>query len=320
MLGTSQQAVFPILTGSHGRNGKSTLFGILHELLGDYAGTFSSSLIVRSKYSDNGESATPAKMKFYGSRLMYSSEISKSESLNVESINSLTGRDMMSGRNLHQNTKEWSPTHTMFLLCNDLPYADGTVDAFWRRACIIPFELTFVENPKRNFERKANINIRRDLMQNTSGILNWLILGLKNYQKVGLQIPEQCRRATSDYQESEDILGQCLKQICVFGSDEKVQAKNLLNGVNDWWQKHFDKNIGSKFFGSEMVKRFTRTQNWKGISYEGLRLKTAEEVEKSNRENPSDNMSATEILSDGDEKIIDDYDKSFERKNGTDYM
>lgn len=111
-----------------------------------------------------------------------------------------------------------------------------------------------------------------------SGILNWMIEGLKRYyEEGGLIKPKAITTAIEEYKEEEDPLGDYLNENCVIEPDAKVIDRDLFIDFCIWCT-----NNGIKYHMSK--NNFTRNLlDHPGINrgrtksnrfYLGIRLKT----------------------------------------------
>jgi putative DNA primase/helicase len=109
------------------------------------------------------------------------------------------------------------------LQANHKPKAPAEDKALWYRAILIPFELSFVDEPREPYERKVDRHIEGKLIANSSGILKWLVQGAQEYLSGGLSIPKEIIQATEGYQQENDGIGMFLREKCV--CDSVVSSK-----------------------------------------------------------------------------------------------
>ena len=88
-----------------------------------------------------------------GYRIAYASETSEGGRLNTAKLKELVGGDTLNARGVYAKRHvEFSPTHTLFLLTNYKPHAPAGDYALWQRIQLIPFILSFVDEPKADVE------------------------------------------------------------------------------------------------------------------------------------------------------------------------
>ena len=133
--------------------------------------------------------------------MVWGSETKQGDRINVSQIKQLTGGGSISARPPYGFQYTFEPTHTLFLMTNYKPHADARDKAFWSRACLIEFNMRFVDKPTPNTnERAKDPTLPRELELEASGILAWLVRGCLSYQKEGLNRPEIVEVSTESYQ------------------------------------------------------------------------------------------------------------------------
>jgi len=233
MTGETREHILPILWGA-GRNGKSLLLEMIDYVLGSLAGSFQTDVLLETKSFKSSSSPSPDIAALYGLRLAWCSETSDEKHLNESRVKYLTGGDKVVARPLYCNTITFTPTHTLFLLTNFRPQINSYDYAIWQRVHLIPFCVSFVENPERDGEKKRNIYLSDELKQESSGILSWLIRGCLEWQKIGLKPPAIVKSETDRYQSESDVVQQFIDERCEIRSDIKTQAKKIYDSYCDW--------------------------------------------------------------------------------------
>ncbi len=271
LTGLTTEHIFIIFWGI-GRNGKGTLLEVLAYVLGELAGPVEAELLLKQKMARHSGSPTPDLMALRGKRLVWSSETNDGRSFNIGKIKWLTGGDTIVGRSMfgkHQTS--FQPTHTFFLLTNHKPHANASEYAFWQRTYLIPFLLSFIDNPQKPNERKKDGSLKDKLKAEASGILAWLVRGCLAWQKVGLDPPLEVKTATGAYKQEEDLIGQFIESECVLGPDEKITAGTLYGAYRGWTESMGLTPISGVRFGKEMQDRFESKPGRHRV-YLGIRL------------------------------------------------
>jgi len=153
-------------TGTGG-NGKGILFTLLAQALGDYYLQADNEFLT-STYKSGAPNPTLARAK--GVRFFVTSEPSSEASdggkmkLSVELIKALTGRDPINVRTLYEESTEWIPTFTSFLLCNLIPELTKVDGGIRRRFMKVDYPNTFSEKPKAG-EKKADVTLSDRIAQ-----------------------------------------------------------------------------------------------------------------------------------------------------------
>jgi putative DNA primase/helicase len=145
--------------------------------------------------------------------------------------------------------------------------------ALWQRIHLIPFTISFVDNPKKPNERKADPDLPQKLRAEASGILAWLVRGCLDWQRIGLNPPEAVLAATRDYQAEEDILGHFIDDRCILGDSIEVKSSALYKAYVAWCDENGHKPISGTRFGKEIKTMFDSYKSGAGyIHYIGIGL------------------------------------------------
>ena len=174
----------------------------------------------------------------------------------MEKVKWLVGNDIITGRHLYSKHQiEFPPSHTLFLLTNHKPHLEENNQAM-DRICLIPFELSFVDDPQAANERKKDGELKDKLMKEAPGILAWLVKGCLLYQMQGLNRPAIVKQATREYRNEEDIHGQFIEECCNKLSDGKIRAFDFYKAYERWCEQNGYKPDGSTDFGIKMKRIF----------------------------------------------------------------
>ncbi|HQN18497.1 MAG TPA: phage/plasmid primase, P4 family, partial [Syntrophobacteraceae bacterium] len=189
ITGLSTEHVFPILWGA-GRNGKGTLLQALADVLGPLAGPCKSEMLLEQGRTRSSAAPDSDLMALRGKRVVWASETDEGRKLNAGRVKWLVGGDTLVGRAPFAKREiTFKPTHTLLLLTNHKPKADPTDYALWQRVHLIPFALSFVDEPHQANERKRDPYLIERLRAESSGILAWLVRGCLAWQREGLRPP-----------------------------------------------------------------------------------------------------------------------------------
>lgn len=279
-IGQVLEHIFPIFWGQ-GWNGKGTTLETICHVLGELAGPFPSASIMEQQFTRSGSAPSPELMKLRGRRVTWSSETGKNRKLNLEKVKWLVGGDSITARQVFGKRQvEFSPTHTLFLLTNYKPHLNADDYAAWHRIYLIPFRLSFVDDPKQPNERQKDKDLKDKLKQEAAGILAWLVRGCLLYQQEGLNPPAIVKDATQEYQNEEDIYGQFLDDCCIQTPHAFVKASNFYQAYVDWCIQNNHKYENSTNFGLDMTKRFVKKTRNGSKFYLGVGLKEQSEPQE----------------------------------------
>ncbi|HET8913437.1 MAG TPA: phage/plasmid primase, P4 family [Ktedonobacteraceae bacterium] len=264
--------IFPILYGEEGRNGKDTLVGVLHDVLGPLAGAISNDVFIAANKGRTGGAATPHLCDLQGKRLVWGSETKQGDTFNVAQVKQLSGGGSVSARPLFGKQYTFQPTHKLVLMTNYKPHADAKDKAFWERVCFIEFALRFVDRPTAPNERQKDSRLSMKLKEEAPGILAWLVRGCLAWQEQGLNIPDSIKLATNKYRDEEDRLQLFIEDCCVIQPEATVQAGVLYSAYKAWCLGYQMRALNGKLFGEEIGKKFLKERKKQGWIYYGIGL------------------------------------------------
>lgn len=238
--------ILPFLHGG-GQNGKSVLTEVLLRILGDYAITLPSSVLIANRYAHDTELA-----RLSGVRLAVCSEVAEDGRFDEERVKSLTGGDRITARFLYANPFEFTPSHTLILSGNHQPSVDSGGKSFWRRLRLIPFEHTVPEEKK--IENLADILVAEE----GEGILAWIVSGAQA-AACGLREPQSVIDATARYEHEEDAFGQfisdCLHLAPGNRDGVKADTTKVRQEYSRWCKNNGVTEMAAQTFGREMRRR-----------------------------------------------------------------
>ncbi|MBA2715244.1 MAG: primase C-terminal domain-containing protein, partial [Rubrobacteraceae bacterium] len=261
--GDVSEHVLPVLYGT-GANGKSTILNALLEAAGEYGMQAAPDLLVAKRGGHPTEVAD-----LFGMRVVASIEVEDGRRLAEALVKSLTGGDKVRARKMRQDFWQFDPTHTAFLCTNHKPEIRGTDNAIWRRIRLIPFTETI---PPAEQDKKLSSKLRSEL----PGILAWTVEGCLEWQREGLQAPEEVRKATGAYRAEMDVIGAFLRDECETGRDHKASFKVVYDRYEEWCADGGEKAETRRKFNARLKERgqFMDRRSGPGGSYEwhGLQL------------------------------------------------
>lgn len=198
-----------------GSNGKNVLLDMIKCVLGDYGETIAPEVLMAAKFDNGADQASPSTRKLAGARVAFSSESKEGQRLDVAVVKRQTGGGFITARGLHENPFTFKITHKLWLMTNPIPQLDHMDEATKGRLHLIPFDMKW----NRPGEVKpdptlpdAQKDLMEVLMQETEGILLWLVTGAADYCKTRLTPPHEVVAFTQNYLESQDILKRWLEE------------------------------------------------------------------------------------------------------------
>ncbi len=215
LTGWTREQVFVFCYGT-GRNGKSTLFEILRNLLGDYARNTAFTTFTRERGNNGHEDDL---MSLEGARLVTALESKTISQLAEDTLKTIAGSDPITGSRKHERTRTYIPTFKVWLAANNLPKVKDVTEGFWRKVVLLPFNVSF-EGARE--DKGLSAKLRAEL----PGILNWALAGCFDYQQSGLNPPVKCVDAVTAWRGDNDPLAEFL-ETCKIGAGLEVQVSAL---------------------------------------------------------------------------------------------
>lgn len=233
MTGVIHEHILPIFHGT-GSNGKSVLnTALLHAFGDDYADSLPENFMMESKERHLTELTI-----LHGKRFCTAQETNEGDTLNEARIKQLTGGDTITARGLFEDHWSFKPTHLMALSANHKPRVKGTDHGIWRRMMLVPFSVTIPDD-------EQDPELATKLMQESPGILRWMVEGCQMWQAQGLNPPAKVMAATREYRESEDVLQRFITECCLSYHDHphlkanlKVKASLFQEELEKWCQEN----------------------------------------------------------------------------------
>lgn len=267
LLGDAQERALFLLHGDPG-SGKSQVVKVLQLLFGDYSQTAQA-----TTFNDQSKRATITNdlNDLRGSRFVSVAELEEGERLNESLVKRLTGGDTAKSRGLYQENVEWEVQFTLWMATNFLPRLNSDDAAMWKRVKPIHFPVVVSSQGKEIKKYGEKI-----FAEEASGILNWLLDGVRMYQEQGLDDLPQITDAVSAYRRDVDTVAQFVdasvdEHQLVVQDAMTIGCRQLHLIYQRWCADNGAKPLGERRFGQRMqslgFERFKRESNnvWLGI-------------------------------------------------------
>lgn len=268
MLGNAEQRALFLLHGPSG-TGKSQFIRVMELLFGDFAETATAATF---NASSKTATLTNDLNDLRGKRFVSLSELDEGEVLNESLVKRLTGGDTAKSRGLWQENSKWRVEFSMWLATNNLPRLNSDDNAIWRRVKPIEFGQVAAANGGEILRLAEKI-----FAEEASGILNWVLEGVRMYQQDGLADLDQITEAVNAYRREVDVVEQFIaqasddKQIAV-GEGQEIASSRLYAIFTEWCHANGMRNVfGTRRFAQRMErmgfeKKKTMAANvWVGI-------------------------------------------------------
>ena len=255
-----------------GRNGKDTLLETINYVLGDsLAGGIQSELLLAQDRTRSSAGPSADVMRLRGLRIAWASETSEGRRLDSGKVKLITGGGSLPARAPYGKKEITFPqSHSLFLMTNSKPKANPDDYALWKRMVLIPFDMSFVDAPAAENERKRDPNLLAALKREARGVLAWMIQGCMEWQRKGLQPPNRVNQSTDEYRREEDVLSDFIDECCIAGEGKAAYASALYQEYSAWCQRGGMRPMSAVNFGKKMHARFEKVKSNRGYYYEGI--------------------------------------------------
>lgn len=256
---TDEQKLFFLF--GNGANGKTTLLKILEYLLGSELTRQLpyDSLMVQKQARNNTNDIA----RLRDVRVVFTNEVEDSTFLAESMIKQLTGGDAISARMLFKEFQEFIPKFKLFIAGNHKPVIKGDDEGIWRRMTLIPFQAKI---PVEERDPRLLVKLRAEL----PGILNWALKGYRQWLNEGLNPPECVAKASIEYREEMDLMGQWLLECCRVGPTERCKSSLAYANYQLWAKCQGLRSLSNSAFGRKLAERFSRTRRSDGNYYSGF--------------------------------------------------
>lgn len=263
LTGSIQEHAFAFGHGV-GANGKTLTLNTAAGIMGDYAATIPTELLMASQ----GDRHPTELARLRGVRLAFGSETEEGKRWAEAKIKSLTGGDPLPARFMRQDFFEFSPQFKLFVVGNHRPSLRGVDEAIRRRLHLVPFTVTIPPGERDH-------DLPEKLKAEWPGILRWMIDGCLEWQRYGLAAPERIKLATDDYLAAEDAFSLWLEACADVGPDQWESSGTLFASWKKWAEAAGEPVGSQKRFSAVLMDRgfSPRRQGGTGLrGFDGLRV------------------------------------------------
>ena len=251
-----------------GANGKSAFIELFGRLAGAYR-SIASPETVTGDGQRQGQQANPDIARLHNTRLVTIEELPKNVPLREELIKALTGGTKILARFLNKDFFEFMPQFVPVLSGNAKPNINGGDYGIWRRLLPVIWGVTIPEG-----ERIAPSLLAERLDAERPGILNWLIDGLMDYLKYGLDpfIPPKVREFWNDYREERDNVGVFVKVALAEKIGSTVQAGKIYEAYTRWCEVNAMRPATFRSFGDSLAEKGFKKKRGNYVVYLDVEL------------------------------------------------
>jgi P4 family phage/plasmid primase-like protien len=257
----SEEVIF-FLHGT-GQNGKGVLTSTVEWIMGEYCRSAGDEVFTETK--NDRHSTEIARLN--GARVVLVAEVAQGRRWAEARLKKMTGGDTITARFMRQDDFQFKPQFKPLISANHKPQLKSVDVAMRRRMHLIPFSVT-IPPEKRDNELKAKLRLEGP------GILQWLINGCLEYQRIGLAPPASVVEATDEYFKSEDGVANWIEEWCETGSGKRDLAAKLFASFRHYAEQARLFIGNSKDFKAEMNRLGYRDKRLSiGVAYEGVSVR-----------------------------------------------
>ena len=271
LIGEQIEHVLVLLFG-FGRNGKGTLVELINFVLGSYARTIPSAMLLDRGQPINPDAPSPTIMGLQGARFAHAAETGKGRRFSVELLKNFTGNDTLTARRGYdRDDTNFKPSHTLFVQTNWLPKADPQDLGFWDRVHTIQFNARFTkEAPQEKNEFAMDVDLPKKLEAEASGILARLVQGCKLYQEEGIIKPKAVQDANKEYNLSVDHLAEFFGVCFTPERGMGLKVTPLYKAYLSWAEHAGVRPVGRDSFFDSVKRRQKISHETHGDGHSGL--------------------------------------------------
>jgi putative DNA primase/helicase len=261
-------AILVILLG-HGRNGKTTGINVISKVLGeDNIEHIPLQTLAHERF---------AKAKLYQKHANLCSEIGAHEIKDTATIKSLTGGDKIFARELYKSGFNFTSYAKLMFSCNILPDIGDKTLSMTERLAVIEFPNTFERGTE---ECDPFIYDKLTTPEELSGILNWMIAGLKrllNNKKFSpyrdfenvteyLRVNQDPVKMFNDQYLEQDVNMQVHKETVYKKYLEYIEKNKMPSLTSNWFGRKL-KQLGYHCMTEGQPLKGGHKETWKGIKF-----------------------------------------------------
>jgi len=250
-----------------GSNGKTTFMSTVAAMMGDYAGTIHASELIDDRKRNTGHRDAIAALA--GKRLVIVSECPERMKLDMGTLKSLTGGDLVSASHKYGRTFSFKPQFTPFLYGNSKPRVAETDEGTWRRLRLVKFMARFQRG------KDAREGLREELeAHHLAAVLRWATIGALHWYREGLRDVESVAQATAEYRAEEDNVARFVAECCITGAAYRAYMGALHEAYLAWCHTSGEYAAGKTTFGERIreLEPVTQDRDSKGRFWRGIGL------------------------------------------------
>jgi putative DNA primase/helicase len=262
MTGSTAEHVLLFLYGT-GANGKGVFIKTITGIFNDYATVAPIDLFLASKHERHPTEIA----KLRGARLVVAQETEKGRHWDETKIKTLTSDDELTGRFMRQDFFDFKPTHKLIITGNHKPSLRSVDEAIRRRLLLVPFTVTIPP-------AERDTKLAEKLKAEWPAILRWMVDGCLEWQRSGLVVPEVVRKASDEYFDAQDTIGQWLDDWAIRDPRAFTTTTELFRCWKVWCERTNNYVGTERAFADDLVNHsLERARKDYGRGFNGIALR-----------------------------------------------
>lgn len=263
LTGSCKEEAMNMIVGP-GASGK-TKYLMVADILGDYLQECDIGLLMESKIERHSSELASLE----GARIVRCTEPEEGSRFNESILKRLTGREKIAARRLYSEVHTYTVQFKIILGSNFRPSLKSTGEEIRRR-------IHFVDFPDSIPEADRDYDLDKKLEAEYPAILQWMIDGCIEWQRIGLSKPDSVKASTNAYLGEEDTLGHWLSDCCTIGSDRRVLSGEAYKSYAAFVEAAGEGVVSQKRFSQRLETRgFVPGRSSKGRHFDGFDLTPA---------------------------------------------
>ena len=240
--------------------GKTSLFNVMKNFMGEYGYNVPKSLYLVDPHNSTGPN--PTMLGTVRKRFGYTAELRANDYMDNSKLNAIsTGEDTTVKAMYALKNQTFTMTMKPWFHSNYVPKMDFD-EAMIKRFIYFVGRAKFTDSPDPakpdgEFQKEARFEKRFLTEIGLSGVLNWVIIGLKRFNARGMRlppVPAEMKLAVQQEVRNRDMVGQWLEEVCdTSNPNARLEIGTALASYNFWIGKR-GKQLTSQSFGKEMAK------------------------------------------------------------------
>ncbi len=252
MTASTDEQCFLFIQGKGG-DGKTTTMQAIRFAMGDYAAVSNPRSWLEMRQRAGAEASPDIADMAGDTRLLTCEEPPKGARVDEALLKGASGGDPLKARQLHRPFFTFKPKFLLVMAFNDLPRITGADDGFWRRMRLIRFRHQFTTE-----EIREAGDILQSFRDEAPGILNWLIEGIAEWKRKGLEPHPAMATDIQQYRSGSDVVGEWIADRLEFDETARTSVADLKLDFDAYnkAQGYGDREIiGIKRFSQELDNR-----------------------------------------------------------------